>query len=242
MILVATLLCDRKAGTQLIGLPAMLGIEGDCAFYLNIETTRQKTYDPALQALTGSGRPWHLDVWGRQSSWSRRSQVDQDQSRLEPICVARNMARALAVAIGATHLLFVDSDVVVQPDGLQRLLALDVALCGGLVPGRGAHAGRAVYVFGERMRKGNLINCAHGTLGYCLIRRDLFEVIPFRWGPHPIERGVMLSEDPAFAADALKQYGAEWWIDATATAEHRDDPARPMTLDQAMNGHEVYRG
>jgi glyoxylase-like metal-dependent hydrolase (beta-lactamase superfamily II) len=125
------------------------------------------------------------------------------------------------------------------PKTLDNIAALQPQ---ALVPGRGAHAGRAVYVFGERMRQGNLINCAHGTLGYCLIRRDLFEVIPFRWGPHPIERGVMLSEDPAFAADALKQYGAEWWIDASVTAEHRDDPERPMTPDQAQDGSEVYIG
>jgi hypothetical protein len=240
MIVVATLLCDLKAASAFVGPPAMLRLEGDCTFYVNIETEHRTGWAASREWMAASGRPFAWDIWSRSSSWSVRSERDQDSSRLEPICVARNMARAYALATGATHLLFVDADVVVKPDGLQRLLALKVPLCGGLVPGRGAHAGRAVYVFGERSRSGSLINCAHGTLGYCLIRRDLFEVVPFRWGPHPIERGVMLSEDPAFAADAQLHYGAEWIIDTTVTAEHVDDPAKPLTWDQASNEYKVY--
>jgi hypothetical protein len=177
------------------------------------------------------------DMWEVASTWQNAPAYDQDQARLEPICIARNMARAYAIATGATHLLFVDADVVVHPDGLERLLALDVPLCGGYVPGRGAH-NHTYYVFGERARIDNLIYCKHGTLGYCLIRRDLFEVLPFRHGPHPLPayRHVHLSEDPAFAADAEIYYGAEWVIDMNCTAEHIDNPAEPLTLDRAATG------
>lgn len=228
MIVVSTLLCDRKRGSEMSALPAMLRLEPpegvELRYYVNCETGDVGAWQASHAALEQSGRAYDCDYWQRASTWSKAPAYDQDQARLEPICVARNMARAYAVAMGASHLLFIDADVVVQPDGLRRLLAHDVRLIGGLVPGRGAHAAMR-YVFGERWHRDNLIVCAHGTLGYCLIRRDLFEVIPFRWGPHPLHehRNVMLSEDPCFGADAEVYYGAEWMIDTSVTAEHVGD-------------------
>lgn len=245
-VVVATLMCDRKRHSEMIGLPAMLRLRGDCAFYVNYETNLVRApfttpgtepWAESIAALHESGRPWEYDTWSASSTWRDAPQFDQDQARLEPICIARNMARTYAIATGATHLVFVDADVVVRPDGLERLLALDVPLCGGYVPGRGAHSsGR--YVFGERMRRDNLIFCKHGTLGYSLIRRDLFEVLPFRHGPHPLpeHRGTYLSEDPAFAADAEIYYGAEWVIDMGCTAEHIDNPHEPLTEATATEG------
>lgn len=241
-VVVATLMCDRKRHSEMVGLPAMLRLRGDCAFYVNYESTDDLAWDASRWALAdefkgGKGRRIDFERWERMSTWLTRPAYDQDQARLEPICIARNMARGYAIATGATHLLFVDADVVVQPDGLERLLALNVPLCGGYVPGRGAHK-HAHYVFGERMRRDNLIYCKHGTLGYALIRRDLFEVLPFRHGPHPLpeHRGTYLSEDPAFAADAEVYYGAEWVIDINCTAEHVDNPAEPLTLGTAATG------
>jgi hypothetical protein len=221
MIVVATLLCDRKQHDEMAGLPAMLNVRGDCHFYINYETQDESAWWKSRQKVVASSRPYAFDFWHRNSTWHQRSAVDQDSSRLEPICIARNMARAYAIATGATHLLFVDADVVVNADGLERLIALDTPLCGGYVPGRGVH-NAGYYVFGQRSNDGTLIRCAHGTLGYCLIRRELFEVIPFRWGAHPLpeHRGVMLSEDPAFGADAETYYGAEWIIDTRITAQH----------------------
>lgn len=239
-VVVATLMCDRKRHSEMVGLPAMLQLRGDCSFYVNYETglaDELSLWGQSMRALRASGCPHDWDEWECLGTWRKAPRFDQDQARLEPICIARNMARSYAIATGATHLLFVDADVVVQPDGLERLLALDVPLCGGYVPGRGAHK-HAYYVFGERMRRDNLIYCKHGTLGYALIRRDLFEVLPFRHGPHPspAHRGTYLSEDPAFAADAEVYYGAEWVIDMNCTAEHVDNPAEPLTLDAAATG------
>jgi hypothetical protein len=221
MIVVATLLCDAKRRDEMTGLPAMLNVRGDCNFYVNYETHDSGTWWASRQKVVASGRPYAFDFWQRESTWHARARADQDSSRLEPICIARNMARAYAISMGASHLLFVDADVVVNADGLERLLELNTPLCGGYVPGRGVH-NTGHYVFGQKHKDGHLIYCAHGTLGYCLIRRDLFEVIPIRWGAHPSpeHRGVMLSEDPAFAADAERYYGATWVIDTRITAQH----------------------
>lgn len=242
-IVVATLFCDRKHRSEMVALPHMLKLRGDCAFYANYETDPLNADDSdwtggwskSGAALIASGRPFAFDFWTRYSNWHARDDRDQDQSRLEGICIARNMARTYALSVNASHLMFVDADVIVQPDGLERLLALNHPLCGGYVPGRGAHAS-AHYVFGERWRRGDLIGCAHGTLGYSLIARELFEVISFRYGPHPTVRTTRLSEDPCFAADAERFGVQEWLIDTTITAEHWDDPERPLTLAEATNG------
>jgi len=238
MIVCATLLCDLKRNSQHIGPPAMLALDGDCRFYINLETGERngERWTPLRYLLQASGRPYDIDTWSRDSTWAKRSQRDQDSTRLEPICVARNMAMSFAIASGASHLFFVDADVVVDPYTLQRLLAHNVPLISALVPGRGAH-NHAEYVFGERWRKGDLLSCAHATLGCTLIRRDAFVCTPFRWGAHPIHRDVSLSEDPCFGADLEVHQGIEWLVDTSIRVQHLDDPVRPLTMSEADNSY-----
>lgn len=167
MIGIATLLCDRKQSSQLIGIPAAMkldttGIEGGVRYYVNIESGYcpddfRRIYEPLLQLIDRSEPQIACDVdtwqWRtgrfrkRTAPWRLPPQYDQDQRRLQSICVARNMAREFALATGASHLFFIDADVIVPPDALKRLLALDHPLAGGLVPGRGAHS-HVKYVFG----------------------------------------------------------------------------------------------
>lgn len=243
MIVVATLLSDIKYATRMTALPAMLQIKGDVKFYVNIETEHGFEVDwwgDVLEALKNSKRPFDYDRWHRGGSWWRRQPSDQDTSRLEPICIARNMARTYAMNLHAERLLFIDSDVVVYPNGLEQLMKLDWPLVGGLVPGRGAH-NTAQYVFGVQKRERNLVYCRHGTLGYCLIRSDLFSMVPFRYGPDPLDlKAAWLSEDPAFAHDAAAFHNVPYWIvDMNVRAKHLDDPAHPLTLDESVNNYNI---
>jgi len=50
----------------------------------------------------------------------------------------------------ADWLLFIDADVLPQPDGLTHLLEIDRPLVGGYVPGRGAHGG-VYYIFPDEV-------------------------------------------------------------------------------------------
>jgi hypothetical protein len=243
-IVVATLLCDRKRASELIGLPAMLALEppdgAEIVHYINYETHHADMWGASRTMLVRSGREYGCDSWQRASSWLPAPHFDQDQTRLEPICVARNMARAYALSIGASHLLFIDADVIVKPDGLRRLIALNRPLVGGLVPGRGPHNGRAQYAFGERWRRDNIINCAHGTCGYMLIAREVFGILPFRWGINRDDtNGGYQSEDPLYCNDAVHLLGerGEFWIDTGADAEHWDNPARPLRDSEAINDY-----
>lgn len=238
MILAATLISDRKFYSWPVALGYLTREPLVDMIYINIQTSNKPLYDPVIAALDASGKRYAVDFWDiSHSSYRQVPQYDQDQARLAPICIGRNMAVDVALWPEFTHLLFVDSDVRPHPSGLSRLIGLDKPLVGGLVPGRGAHSGVS-YVFGEIERHGNVIKCAHGTMGYCLIQRRLYEVLRFRYGPHPIKRETWLSEDPCFAADAATFGLADgWYIDRLATADHVDNPDAPLTLEGAHNGY-----
>ena len=241
MIVCAILLCDRKRASAFIGLPAALKLQGDITYMVNIETAQPDAWGDVFTLLEHSGRPYAYDIWTRRSSWSVRAQRDQDQSRLEPITVARNMCRAYSIGSGASHMLTVDADVVVEPNGLQRLLSLNRLLCGGYVPGRGAHT-MARYAFGVHWQRDNIMCVAHGTCGYMLTARDAFATVAFRWGFNQDDiGGSYQSEDPLWANDIEHIFGerGQWWIDTATTAMHLDDPTHPLTLEEAMNGCSV---
>lgn len=246
-VVVATLLCDRKVRSQLVAIPRMLKIVGADRLYINIESNYQDqefkaAYRPLRELLAaGTPLPVDMDVWSWESTWRKRPSYDQDQLRLDGIVMARNMARAYMLRMDATHLLFIDADVVVEPDGLQKLLALDHAVCGGLVPGRGAHSHRN-YVFGPQRlvpEHPDVIECTHGTCGYMLLRRDVLSTLAFRFGASRETPGRALSEDPAFCSDAFLNGFGRYWIHRLASAEHWDDPQHAFLADAAARNSEI---
>lgn len=236
MIVAAVLTCPFKAYESHGGAPAVDKMRGVDRIYMNVEQDPSESgifYD--ADHITGAefSKPVDYDFWTVKGNWRQPRKGDQDQGyRLGRICTARNMTLDYALSQGASHVLFVDSDVEPQPDGLERLLALDKPLCGGLVPGRGAHSG-FVYVFGIEKTEGDVVECHHGTMGYALIRREVFEVLRFRWGPAQKERATWLSEDPAYANDAYLMGYGRWWIDMRAAAKHHDNPAHPLVAQEA---------
>jgi len=246
MIVVATLLCDRKRSSQLIGIPAAAKLEGDIRLYANIETNFGSTFDqeyhPVFNFLDSCRIPYDYDVWTwKTSSWKEKPTYDQDQRRLDYIITARNMARSYALSVNASHLLFIDADVRPRPNGLKRLLDLDVPLCGGLVPGRGDHSG-AHYVFGPKTPvkgKPGVFTCTHGTCGYMLIRRDLLQTLSFRHGRSRINPNIKLSEDPAFCIDADINGFGKFYIDSNAIAEHWDDPMNPLRANDVARDEDI---
>lgn len=246
-VVAATLLCDRKARSQLVAIPHILKIVGLDRLYINVESNyRDQAFEAAYQPLTnllaaGVPLPVDVDVWSWHSSWRKRPAYDQDQRRLDGIVTARNMARAYMLRMDATHLLFIDADVIVYPDGLQKLLALDRAVCGGLVPGRGAHS-HVYYVFGPHRsvpEHPDVIECTHGTCGYMLVRRDVLSTLAFRFGASREIPGRALSEDPAFCSDAFLNGFGRYWIHKEVKAEHWDDPQHPFVADAAAKNSDI---
>src|SRR5512138_1360661 len=127
----ATILCDRKAHNQMDALPAMAEITGLSSLYVNVETDLggddfSRKYKDMLEfiaAVRRGGLSVEMCIWSWRSTWRGKPRYDQDQLRLAPICVARNMARQHALSMEASHLLFIDADVVPSADGLGKLLS-----------------------------------------------------------------------------------------------------------------------
>lgn len=242
MVIAATLLTDRKPAFP-VALEYLVNEPLVESIYINVETQNPHSYDKVVDYLQESGKPYSLDFWWINSTWMGRPQYDQDTARFMPIATGRNMALDWAIVQtmmnqDVSHLLFVDSDVRPHPGGLQILLNLNKPLSGGLVPGRGVHSS-VNYVFGHKGQEGTVIKCEHGTSGYLLIARSIFEVQKFRAGPCVYKRDVFLCDDPAYATDAFHNGLADaWYIDNRATADHVDDPNHPLTLNEAITNYD----
>lgn len=235
MILVSTLMCDRKKHFQESIFNTLKALTyQDKVLYFNIETIDLNNFQWLVNALAESGLQYHYDIWQAVSSWCKKPEFDQDQARLVPIVNGRNMTISAATCLAASHIFQVDSDVIVPPDSIERLLALNHPICGGLVPGRGAHS----HVFYQSQDSpkhvsDNVIDVAHGTCGFMMITRDIFTRLRFRMGPSNEVDGVWLSEDPAFTEDARRHLNAGWMrIDRTLKAQHLEDTTMPFKASQ----------
>ena len=119
---------------------------------------------------------------------------------------------------GASHLLFIDGDIIPPVDIIPKLLAVDHGAAAGLVHGRGMHS-HVPYVFGEKRRymRGDppfeVIEAEHGNIGFTMLQRRLFEAVRMRWGTshYPDGRVSMTSDDPAYHLDSFIKFG-EWML------------------------------
>lgn len=194
-----------------------------------------------------------VDSWQWDSTWHKGPKYDQDQARLDPIVMARNMCLAYARVNDASHILFVDSDVIVPPDSIEKLISVEWDIAGGVVNGRGVH-NEAKYIFGLRYSatvKGVPVTvCNHGTMGFVLISSRAFNYVSFRTGystnfwastgkSKPYGKG---SEDPLFAEDVEFLGGAKkngWLIRHDLVAQHIDDPSNPLTQEGVSPTYDV---
>lgn len=243
MIVVAIPVCDRKASSQMIGLPYAAKINEDIRLYINVETQYEpeefrKTYAPMIEFLENECTvPWEMDVWRLSSTWRMRPSFDQDQTRLAPIVIARNMAIDYALNMPASHLLFIDADVIVHRDGAKTLMEHNRHIVCGLVPGRGPCSEGIYYIFGPKRGISPLPDrpyiheCDFSTCGYMLLTRELISVQRFRWGGSRENPGEGMSEDPAYCEDAYLAGFGRVWVDTRVRAEHWDDPERPLTAE-----------
>lgn len=230
-VIAATLLCDRKAHDQLTAVPAILAMAGVARLYVSVETDGAADFSPLEHYLKGRSTSSLVERWHREGWEGAFPEGDRDQRRLLGIVTARNMAIDYALWQGADWLLFVDADVVPEPDGLACLLALQKPLCGGYVPGRGEDAALR-YVFPAHMadpdvgqgveEQGDVLKCGFGTCGYMLIHWTVFSRLRFRFSPLSRPGVPAMAEDPAFCLDAARLGLADaFYIDKRATAQHR---------------------
>jgi hypothetical protein len=239
MIAVCTLGCERKFD-RLPAWPHLMNLEGDYRLCYNFEFSSPECAKLIAERFEQIPNPRgieaSLDLWSWETaagvSWRKRPKFDQDQARLASIVCARNMCIEFAMQTGASHLLFIDGDIIPPPDIIPKLLEVDRPAVGGLVYGRGVHS-RCPYIFGERRRwsQGNppypLVEVAHGSIGFTMFTREVFDAIRTRWGTahYPGKPPETVSEDPAYQADVLLRFGAWMWIRLDVVGKHVGDLA-----------------
>ena len=236
-IIAAVLLCDKKKASQMVAIPHIANIPRIDRLYINVQSNYspeefKREYAQLINYLeTECLKQWDIDVWRNNSSWQEKQRYNQDQKRLIPIASSRNMAIDYAMCHeDCTHLLFVDDDVIIEKNGLDNLLSLNLDICGGLVSGRGAHS-NLQYVFGKEREDSKRIFCKHGTCGYMLLSRNIINNLRFRWGIS----GHIVAEDPAYCTDAVKLGYNQFVIHKESLGIHVDDPINPLTQEETAN-------
>lgn len=237
-VLIAVLLCDRKAHYQTKFLKSIMeqetnnpetGEEFNITYCINIETNQPSLFNELFEKVAmyrDKGFKIFVDLWNFQSDWALKPKFDQDQSRLFPIVTARNMCVDAALDLNADILQFVDSDMIIPPHTVWKLASWDKNHIGGYVPGRNDHK-EALYLFGHDLGiqhlPNGLIECDHANIGFCQIKREVFNRLRFRRGVHPT-KGHLQSDDPNFCFDAFYKWGfGRHYVDPSVKVLHIDD-------------------
>lgn len=181
-------------------------------------------------------------------------------NRLHRICTGRNMAQEFAVRDPeVTHILFMDSDIMPDPDLILRLLELDHPVVGATVVWSGS--GQVVYSHldgqklepGEQFGVGDLgasgfvpetstgwvpegadVRVHWNSAGCLLVERDVFRCVQWHRDPD-----AGLSDDPAYQRETARQFGPTW-VRHDVTVQHV--PMAMVPVEQRTNyDKKVYR-
>lgn len=152
---------------------------------------------------------------------------------IQHLADARELIRQEFLKGSYTHLFFVDSDILLNPRALERLISHDKDQVGfpvhiGNYPGIlnpavfksgfiSMENGLDIYSWTEILKMyPNLVKVYANAMGCLLIKRKVLESVQFR--THPT---LMLGEDLWFFAEADEK-GFEAWCDTSYRPEHRN--------------------
>lgn len=148
-----------------------------------------------------------FDLW----TFSLDDVTDQitTTNRLIRICTGRNLAHEFAMRMGATHILFLDTDTLVPGDCVSKLLEVNHPVVGGEVPNYCLH-GPIVPGFDFPVEE------HWTTAGFLLVSRDVFKVLRWRWNP---DDGI-ITDDPCFQSDQQVWGFGQTWVRKDVIGEH----------------------
>ncbi|MGE3622316.1 MAG: hypothetical protein AB7H77_00380 [Bdellovibrionales bacterium] len=134
------------------------------------------------------------------------------------VAVVRNQCVVTAQLVGATHVLFLDSDMVFPLDALKRLLAHGKDIVGALYSRRRAPFGPTGLPLDGAGSEGNLLRMKNLPTGCLLISISVFEKLPKPWFSDRVEGEQIVGEDIHFCERATAA-GFEIWQDTTLSKE-----------------------
>lgn len=136
----------------------------------------------------------------------------------------RNELAKLALEKGHTHVLYIDADMVVPLDGIERLLNHDKDIVGASackridgqsdVIGIPLHPDDAITT----LKDDPLVEMQSMGLPFMLIKTDVFKKLGIPWFAEPYdENGILIPED-TFFCQKVRQAGYKIWCDMPLTA------------------------
>lgn len=132
----------------------------------------------------------------------------------------RNYIAAQAIKNGCDYLLFVDDDMIFPPDTLDRLLAHDKDIVGGIYMTK-YEVQAPVIEYLDPTRPSELFKCGAIGTGCLLIKTEVFKKVPqiwfeYEWHPNGM---VKTSHDWLFCHKAGR-HGFDIWADPTIPVKH----------------------
>ena len=136
------------------------------------------------------------------------------------VMIGRNQLVAAAQMAKASHLLFLDTDMIFPSDALKRLLAREKDIIGGLYTQRAAPFHPLGITFeGEHIAiTSGLRRMKIMPTGCLLIRMSVFDKLPKPYFNTRVEGEKLLGEDYTFCDNATKA-GFEIWCDGDLSSE-----------------------
>ncbi len=131
-------------------------------------------------------------------------------NRLRHICAGRNMIQDYAMEIGASHILFLDADMMPPPDCIPKLLEMNWPLVGGHVPtydlsGPSVHTNRPYPMdpADETLYPPSWNVQEHmNTAGFLMVERQVFNRVRWRYSSDNNS-----TDDPCYERDAREFLG-----------------------------------
>lgn len=213
IVVAATTVSWKCNGTETCWLESAEGLGAnspeEIRFFASLEVDARGTepFTNLLERLTGLGG----EFW----TFNLEDGVDEIDSntRLPRICMGRNVIIDYALRSGASHILFLDTDLRIPGDSISKLLALDWPMVAGDMPN---------YMYQEKADAPPLLGydfpvAEHWSpAGYLLVAREVFRKV--RWRVD-VEAGM--TDDPCFAQD-VAALGFPTRVRKDIWAEHVD--------------------
>ena len=136
----------------------------------------------------------------------------------------RNNAAREALAMGASHLMFIDSDMAFPDNGIATLASRDKRVIGANYNKRKLPPESTVKTIGGKGIPTYPFKCEVVATGFMLIQTDIFKILdkPWFFYEYDSEQDDTIGEDVYFCKKAQAK-GIDVWCDPTIEVKHIGD-------------------
>lgn len=172
-----------------------------------------------------------FDSWTNLLQFCARKKIDFAVSRFHDACVQAARTKCLAPELDADpvipfggkvdydYLMWIDTDMVFEPEQFFDLLAHDVDIVSGAAK---SMDGEFTYRPLGGKQEGKLIKCAYNGMFWMLIKKGVFEKIEYPWFLPMQEGKLMIGEDASFCRRA-RHAGFDVFCDPKIVIGHQKE-------------------